>query len=268
MLRLVALLSLFLLPSSATAAGEAIATILGYHEVDDAPKHSTTPRKIATDSGASEQRRYTATSAAFAEQLDYLRDHGYNVIPLDVLVEHLKGNGGPLPPKAVVITIDDGWACAYDTMLPMLRQRGLPFTLFVYPDFVGRGAHSITWAQLREMAKYEGAQIESHAFSHPFLTQSRNVIPLTADYESFLKRELLESRLLISSETKEPVRYLAYPYGDYDDAVALSAARHGYDAAVTVQRSPVLATTDRFRLGRYLIHNTTTIEQFCKFLLP
>lgn len=265
---LAALVILFFALSSHLFAGQVpVATILGYHEVDDAPTHSTTPRAIAAEKTPAEQRRYTATTKAFAEQLDYLQQNGYSVISLGELVEFLKGDRESLPPRAVVITIDDGWACAYDTMLPMLRERKLPFTLFVYPSFVGAGAHSVTWRQLREMAKYEGAAIESHAYTHPFLTKTRNAAA-AADYEAFLKRELLESRVVVALETRKPVRFLAYPYGDFDDEVATVAAEHGYEAAVTVQRQPVTRSSDRFRLGRYLIHNTTTIEQFRTFLLP
>ena len=39
-------------------------------------------------------------------------------------------DGRPLPPRAVVITFDDGYNCYKDTALPILRRYGLPSTLF------------------------------------------------------------------------------------------------------------------------------------------
>src|SRR5437764_1082374 len=116
-----------------------IATILCYHEVDASPDHATIPRRTANGSEESEQLRYTTTPSDFHAQLDYLAANGYNVIPLATLVDYLEGRSGSIPSKAVVITVDDGWACAYSEVYPELQKRALPWTLFVYPKIVGCG---------------------------------------------------------------------------------------------------------------------------------
>src|SRR5437764_15220589 len=90
------------------------------------------------------------------------------------LVDTLKGRRGSLPAKAVVITVDDGWLCAYTEIFPELRRRKMPWTLFVYPKIVGRGAHAVTWEQIAEMAE-AGADVESHTYTHPFLTQTNDL---------------------------------------------------------------------------------------------
>src|SRR5438874_1902672 len=93
----------------------AVATILCYHEVDPpAAAHDTIPRESATQDVAAEEARYTTTPEHFREQLDYLAMHDYHVIPLADVVDFLRGRRKSLPPRAVVITIDDGWSCAYD----------------------------------------------------------------------------------------------------------------------------------------------------------
>ena len=40
----------------------------------------------------------------------------------------------PLPPRAVVLTVDDGHQSQFDVMMPRLQARGWPVTLFVYPS--------------------------------------------------------------------------------------------------------------------------------------
>lgn len=236
-----------------------VATILSYHEVDpETAKHATVPRRSATGDEKAEMRRYTVTPETFAEQLDYLQQNDYHVIPLADLVDYLEGHRDALPPRAVVITVDDGWACAYTDIAPALRKRGLPFTLFVYPKIVGRGSHALSWQQIAELAR-GGADVESHTFTHSFLTQTD---------PQFLQHELEDSRLEIARRTGQPVRFLSYPYGDYNASIAADAVRFGYRAAVTTERGPIMPDTAPMQLKRYLIHNDTTLEEFKTFLLP
>ena len=236
-----------------------VATILCYHEVDpETAVHATVPRRSATGDQKAEMSRYTVTPEAFAAQLDYLQQNDYHVIPLAELVEYLEGGRDTLPPRAVVITVDDGWACAYSDIAPALRKRGLPFTLFIYPKIVGRGSHALSWAQIEELAR-GGADIESHTFTHSFLTQTD---------PQFLQHELEDSRLEIARRTGQPVQFLSYPYGDTNATIAAEAARFGYRAAVTTERGPITCETPPMLLKRYLIHNDTTLEELKTFLLP
>lgn len=235
----------------------AIATILCYHEVDPpVDAHVTIPRLSASGSAEAERLRYTVTPENFAAQLDYLQQNGYHVIPLAQLVAWLGGYGAPLPEKAVVITVDDGWLCAYTRIAPELRRRGMPFTLFVYPRIVGRGLHAVSWKQVSALA-HDGVDIESHTMTHPFLTR------LDA---SSLECELADSRTVVEAHTGKPVRFLAYPYGDYNLSVMQAAAQDGHDAAVTTSRGPITNDTPPLELKRYLIHNDTTLEEFRTFL--
>lgn len=261
------ILYLLLFATPVFAADAPIATILCYHEVDDAPTHSTIARRDAKDDKQSESRRYTATRATFAEQLDYLVANHYNVIPLADLVDHLAGRKATLPPKAVVITVDDGWLCSYTDMLPMFEERGMPWTLFVYPKIVGRGTHAVTWDQLASIAKKHNIEVGSHSYTHPFLTLKNNKQVQQAEYDAFLKHELLESKSRIEKATGKPVRYLCYPFGDYDATVAAAAKNYGYEAAVTTERGAITRSTPLMQLKRYLIHNTTTLEEFKGFLV-
>ena len=241
------------------AADAPVATILCYHEVHPAGELlSRQPRASATSGETSEQMRYVATLENFVAQLDYLQADGYHVIPLSDLVDYLQGKMDHLPPRAVVITFDDGWLCQYTHAWPELRKRGLPFTAFIYPELIiDHGAHTVTWSQVDEMVK-AGVDIESHSFTHPFLTKE----------SSALKHEVLDSKSRIEQATKKPVRFFCYPYGDYDGGVIAEAVHDGYVAATTVTRGAVMRNTPLMQLPRYLIHNDTTLDEFKTFLLP
>jgi peptidoglycan/xylan/chitin deacetylase (PgdA/CDA1 family) len=237
------------------AADAPVATILCYHEVDDSPTHATIPRAGAA-AVPDEMLRYTAGVASFREQLDYLADHGYHVIPLATLVDFLAGRTPSIPEPAVVITVDDGWECAYTEIAGELRKRKLPWTLFVYPKIVGRGSHAVTWPQVVELAD-DGVDVESHTLTHPDLTKS-----------AALDDELAGSMEKIEAQTGKPVRFLSYPYGAYDPSVIDAAQCDGYEAAVTTRRALITRATPLMELTRYLIHNDTTLEEFKTFLPP
>jgi peptidoglycan/xylan/chitin deacetylase (PgdA/CDA1 family) len=66
---------------------------------------------------------------AFAQQLDWLQQH-YAVIDL-ARFDAAVNDGAPLPANAAILTFDDGFADHYDTVFPMLRDRGLTGVFFL-----------------------------------------------------------------------------------------------------------------------------------------
>lgn len=70
----------------------------------------------------------------FREHLAYLRRH-HNVVPLGDAVRALR-DGTPLPERAAVITIDDGYRSTYTLAYPALREFGLPASVFLTTAFV------------------------------------------------------------------------------------------------------------------------------------
>jgi len=69
------------------------------------------------------------TPAVFRRQLRLLRSH-YNVVSAAQVRLWRKGEG-LLPPRAVLLTCDDGLANAVTDMLPILQEEGLPCLFFV-----------------------------------------------------------------------------------------------------------------------------------------
>src|SRR5882724_6749388 len=67
-------------------------------------------------------------AASFAAQMDLVAGN-FNVLPLREAVTRLRS--GTLPPRALSITFDDGYANNYEVALPILAARKLPATVFV-----------------------------------------------------------------------------------------------------------------------------------------
>ena len=226
----------------------ATATVLCYHIVE-----------------SPQDERMEVSRETFRQHMQYLEMTGYNVIPLRHLYEYVAGKRASIPPNAVVITIDDGWSSAYTQAFPELKKRNFPFTLFIYPNIIGKTSIALTWEQIREMSD-QGVDIQSHSFSHPFLTKRRHPSFDDLKYAGWLYKELAESRKIIEKHTGKPVRYLAYPYGDYDTRVAKMAAKAGYDAALTCDFGPVKPGSDPLRMKRFVIDKRMSFADFRRYL--
>lgn len=208
---------------------------------------------------------FSISREAFMQQMQYLAATGYNVISLDDLADFVAGKRKSLPENAVVITVDDGYRSVYDEMFPVMKKYRFPFTVFIYPKFIGQGSYALTWNQIREMAE-EGALIESHTLSHSFLTRNRQRSLGEKSYSEWIESELVQSKEIIEKETGRTVRYLAYPYGDYNEDVARKTADAGYEAGLTCDFGPVRAASDPFRMKRVVIRKDTSFAEFRKLL--
>ncbi len=78
----------------------------------------------------------SATPNGFARQMDIVSQK-YNAISLADLHGWLDG-GTPLPPRAALVTFDDGYRDNLEFALPILQERGLPAVVFLSTDYVSR----------------------------------------------------------------------------------------------------------------------------------
>ena len=224
------------------------ATILCYHIVE-----------------SPQDPRMEVSREVFSQQMRYLSMTGYNVIPLRELVEYATGKRASLPKNAVVITIDDGWRSAYTEVFPEMKRRGFPFTVFIYPKIIGQTSLAMSWKQVREMAD-AGVDIQSHTFSHGFLTRRRHATLSDKEYAEWLDRELVASRKILEKETGHSVSFLAYPYGDYDRRLTANVAKAGYEAALTCEYGRVKRGSDPFRMKRIAVEKQMDFATFRRFL--
>jgi len=203
--------------------------------------------------------KMTVTPEAFAAQMKYLADNGYRVIRLSELAGFLSGERG-LPARAVVITVDDGYASTYQHAFPVLKKHGFPATVFVYSDFVG-ARDALTWAQMREMIASGLIDIQSHSKSHDSLT---TLLPgeTEAAYRKRLERELKVGRDILQRNLNHEVTSFAYPYGDANQVVVERAQKANYRLAVTVDPGGNPFFAQPLLLHRTMIFGDHDLEAF------
>lgn len=201
----------------------------------------------------------TTPTAIFEGQLQYLRDHGYSVIPLRQLVDYLHRKAPAPPPRAVVITADDGHRSVYTVLFPLAQKYRLPITLFIYPSAISNAAYALTWEQLREMRDSGLIDIQSHTWWHPDFRQEQRRLS-AVDYERLVTMQLTKSRLKINSELGSEVDLLAWPFGIHDPWLMQKASASGYIAAFTIEPRPATTSDDPMAIPRFLLTDGTGVR--------
>ena len=191
----------------------------------------------------------------FEAQVDLLADAP--VVPLGEAVVRLR-SGDARP--SVVLTFDDGFADVYTGAWPLLRERGLPFTVYLATKFVGRtmhwegstardtGAPALSWDQLAEMVGTGLCSVGNHTHSH--------VRPEDLD-EAELE---LCSTAVLGGLGVVP-EHFAYPWG-LPVARMDGAVRNRFRSAVTGQLGRNLPGGDPMRLNRIPVRGSDPLPFF------
>lgn len=202
------------------------------------------------------------TPKKFENQLRWIKDNGFTVISLKDAVDYLQGNRKSLPPKPVVITVDDGWESAYVYVFPIALKYHVPVTLFVYTETISKGKHNLTWEQLKEMQQTGLIDIEGHTYSHPnFNDEKAGSSP--AKYEKIVEHELVTSKKILEDHLGSKVNFLAWPFGIYDDYLEHEAEKAGYTMAFSIDARTANRDYNPMSQPRYMIldhHSMSTFE--------
>ncbi|MEO5634395.1 polysaccharide deacetylase family protein [Gaiella sp.] len=212
--------------------------VLLYHKVNDAEGN---PGSVPT--------------ALFAEHMALIDAEGYRPVALDNVLDHLY-RGASLPPRATLITFDDGYRDNLVGAAPILARSGYPAVLFVSVGSIGSDVPfphdeglptrnpTLDWEGLAEIERL-GVRVESHGITH---------VPLARLASSTAERELVTSKRVLEEHLGRPIRAYAYVKGgvaDFQQQHRAMLRRSGYEAAFTTVTGLNKSGADPFALRRY-----------------
>jgi peptidoglycan/xylan/chitin deacetylase (PgdA/CDA1 family)/uncharacterized protein YgiM (DUF1202 family) len=156
--------------------------------------------------------RFVVAPWQLEQQLIWLRDNGYTSITPRDLVAFLD-TGAPLPPRPVILSVDDGWASAriFRDLLTAYGFRGT----YMLPNYAELTPDEIY--QLNQTGEVCG-----HTVSHPFLDQ--------LDYDGQYY-EIVENKAWLDSITGVSTTCFAYPFGAFSDVTTQIVIDAGYRIA-------------------------------------
>lgn len=155
------------------------------------------------------------------------------------------------------VTFDDGHLSSYRYALPLLEQARVPATFFVTAGWIGQRADFMTWEHLREAVSL-GNHIQSHGWSHRFLTQCS---------ESELRDELERSRRTLEDKLGVAVDSLSVPGGRWNHRVLGAAAAASYRRVYLSVPWMHPAQKDGVQVfGRLMVRSTMSVEHLRRWL--
>src|SRR5260370_5309901 len=172
----------------------------------------------------------------FARQCAWIRRHR-RVVGLAQLVDGMNGSAR-LPRGVTALTFDDGFATVYTQAWPVLREHGLPATVFLVAATLGSAPQAVDWvddpppqapepltrSQVLEM-RAAGVTFGSHSFAHHDLTT-------LGDDEC--ERDLRTSPALPEDLLTRPLRWPAYPRGRHNKRLPPAPSPAGFTPALTL----------------------------------
>lgn len=194
-------------------------------------------------------------TADFERQLDIL--DGHDVVTLDVALDRLDARDTR---PSVVLTFDDGFDDVHANAWPLLRERSLPFTVYVASGFMGdsmvwegstakeASGRGMTWDQLGELVASGLCTIGNHTHQH--------VRPeVLSEAELDACSEALEHHLGVTPA------HFTYPWGIAVPAME-PALRSRFRSASTGELGRNLPDGDRMRLTRVPVRQSDPAEFF------
>jgi len=196
---------------------------------------------------------WTTSNRSFARQVAWLARH-FDLVSLEEAQRRIR-NGDNTRPCAS-ITFDDGYAENCQHAIPLLIKEGVPCTYFVTLTNVRQGEpfpHDLAQGnrfppnnlqQLRAMAA-AGIEIGAHGYTH-------------ADLGAVTDRQELRRQVVTAGEQlqrllERPVRYFAFPVGQYDNLTSEAfqlAYEAGYEAVCSAYGGYNFPGDDAFHLQR------------------
>jgi peptidoglycan/xylan/chitin deacetylase (PgdA/CDA1 family) len=212
--------------------------MLMYHDLSDNPAGV-----------APEHRPYVLDTLAFCRQMDAVTSAGLAVLTV------AQWGRLPHPPRALVLTFDDGHVSNHDIALPLLQERRLTATFFITAGRIGTGA-TMDWRQLRALHA-AGMEIGSHTLTHR---------PPATLNDAELRHELLASKRLLEDGLGTPVTSISSPTGFFNPRMSVIAQEVGYRALCYSQVGLVADDGQAFSLNRVAVKPTMHQSGFAALL--
>lgn len=216
----------------------------------------------------------------------------YNIIDLNDLIDAIeKKDFRKIPPKALIITFDDGHIRNYE-MLPVIKKHQIPITIFLCAGIINTNRHfwfkfennSISTSDLKLVANEERLELlskvgfkqdkefenpqalqkqqidemspfvnmQSHTLYHPILPKCKDDIA---------KSEILLSKEILENEYNFNINAISYPNGDYSDRDIELSKIAGYKCGITVDYGFNTKNTNPFKLKRISVNDTDDLNE-------
>ena len=199
------------------------------------------------------ESKYPSTNIkldVFKEQLKLIENEGINFINPNNFSQNLSSNKDQ---RKILLTIDDGLLSFYKNAWPILKEKKIPFILFVSTREVG-SFNYMNWSQILELHKSGLVEIGNHSHSHEYLIEENSNI---------IKDDILKSMNIFKNKLGRNSQFFSYPFGEYSLEFKKIIKNLGFKYAFGQHSGVIDETKDSWELPRFPINEKYgSIERF------
>ena len=145
--------------------------------------------------------------------------------------------------KSILLTIDDGFSSFYKNAWPYLKNKKIPFILFISTREVGKNGY-MTWDQIREVENSKIGTIGNHSHTHDYLVDFSNK-EINYDIDQSIK--------IFKKELGYNPNYFSYPFGEYS-LDFINIIKQNFNFAFGQHSGVIDLSKDNFQLPRFPIN--------------
>ncbi len=158
--------------------------------------------------------------------------------------------------KKILLTIDDAFSSFYINAWPILKEKKIPFILFVSTETVGKKGY-MSWDEIIKISKKDFVHIGNHSHSHKYLTKYK--------FDNF-KKDIDKSIEIFEQKLNYNPKFFSYPFGEYslDQKRYISSK---FDFAFGQHSGVIDLNKDKYELPRFPINEKYGDFDRFKFLI-
>lgn len=224
--------------------------------------------------------KYVVTPEQLAEDLQYIRERGYETVTISQLQRYVEGTGD-LPAKPVLITFDDGYYNNLSYAYPLLKENGMTAVVSIIGKYTEQESTSgekqnnnysqLTWEELRDAR--DVFEIGNHSYDMHGNDGRRGARRREGEsdeaYRQAIREDIGKLQDAMRRELGAEADVFAYPFGYYTadtEAILRELGFAGsltcYEHVNTIQRGGNL-----YGLGRYnRAYGKSAVDFFAKIL--
>jgi peptidoglycan/xylan/chitin deacetylase (PgdA/CDA1 family) len=211
---------------------------------------------------ADESDRYVVSRRALARQMRILALMRYRVIPFEDIARGLRDNTLP-PPRALAITIDDGYEDNLEVANPILEKHAFAATIYLVSDRIGGVNDWTKSGALKDrplLGLEEVARLRAAGTCFGAHSRTHSCLPDLAGDD--IHGEIQGSREDIERRLEDSVSTFAYPFGRLDDRAVAAVREAGFVGACTVEARLARLDDDPLLVPRIEVRSEDSLIRF------
>ena len=153
----------------------------------------------------------------------------------------------------ILLTIDDAFSSFYENAWPILKNKKIPFILFVSTQEIGKYGY-MSWDQIKEIEKSNLVTIGNHSHSHEYLIDWSDS-KIYYDIEASIK--------IFTENLGYSPQVFSYPFGEYSTNLKQITSNLNFKYAFGQHSGAIDITKDLLELPRFPINEKYgEIERF------